>query len=558
MTGQEPGTIGAPIEAHDLDDHPAGRSFWASLRYFALGRMLLAAVLVMLASLERSGVASRLLDDPELFGRAAIAYLFVSVAFLSASFVRRRFQLQFFAQVTVDLVLLLGMIHAAGGARSGFGVLMVAAVAGAAVLTTARWSAFLAATATLLVLAESGWRVLAVEPPDPGELVSAALIGTACFVTAALVNWLATRLAAQENLASQRGVDLRTQLAVNQLVIAELPQGVVVADEQGAVRTMNRSAQAMLGAQGPWPGVERLVRNIDREALPAVRKPLPGAAVEFISDVSTLVSASMPQPGSHKVRVRVLRPTGLGRSDTVLLIDDLRQLEERAQQLKLASMGRLSASIAHEIRNPLAAIRHANSLLAEQVDTPVLRRLSGIVETNTVRIDRVVQDVLSVARRESPNREAIDVARFLDSLRGEFVAMAQGRTGRVEVEVLVDDPLAFDPGHLRQVLVNLIANALRYSSQQPGSVRLVWRRGTDDRLEFLVADDGPGLPPDMIEHAFEPFFTTEARGTGLGLYLAREICAANGADLRYELASPGGRHAGAFVILPAQPDAPPA
>jgi two-component system sensor histidine kinase PilS (NtrC family) len=238
----------------------------------------------------------------------------------------------------------------------------------------------------------------------------------------------------------------------------------------------------------------------------------------------------------------------------VAVIDDLRELEERAQQLKLASMGRLSASIAHEIRNPLAAIRHANGLLAEQLGEPRLQRLARIVETNTVRIDRVVEDVLAIARRERPSLEPLDIARFLEVLIPEIVVMSGTDRRRIEVALAADAPILFDPGQLRQVLVNLVGNALRYASDAPSAVRIEWRRDPADRLELRVSDDGPGLAPGMIDHVFEPFFTTESRGTGLGLYLAREFCAANGAALRYEVSTAPGGHRTAFVIAVAQPE----
>jgi len=538
-------------------DEPSRRapapSLWRPLRYFAAGRVLLAAVLAALALLSRTGASSWQVDDPPLFLGGALAYLLLALVLLGGSLVERRFSWQLFAQVLVDLTVLLLVMHAAGGPRSGIGVLMIASVAGASVLASGRLSAFFAASATLALLAEAMWRVLVVEPGDYGVLLPAATIGAACFVTAIVVNRLATRLATQERLAWQRGVDLRRQLAVTRLVIAELPQGVVVLDAQGAVRAMNRSAQLLLGARGPWPVLERLARALGLDGRPVGAS----APSELVLDAAQLAEggrtagarAAVDAPVRHDVRVRVLRPSGAG-ADAVLVIEDLRGLEERAQQLKLASMGRLSASIAHEIRNPLAAIRHANSLLAEQLAAPAQQRLASIVETNTVRIDRVIRDVLSVARRERPARQPIDVEQFLAALVPELASMAGGRADRIETAVRVRDPLPFDAGQLHQVVVNLVTNALRYSSREPGAVRLEWRRGADDRLEFIVADDGPGLPAELVEHAFEPFFTTEARGTGLGLFLAREICAANEAVLRYEAGPPGGRYKGAFVILP--------
>jgi two-component system sensor histidine kinase PilS (NtrC family) len=515
-------------------------SFWTSLRYFAVSRVVLTGVLLLFAVFDDPLRAADPSFDPALFLGAAIAYLVLSGAYLvGVNLARRGFHAQLLVHVFTDLVALLVLMHAAGGIRSGVGVLMVAAVAGAAVISGAQLAAFFAASATLLLLAHSTWTAIGAGSVDAGNFGQVALIGAACFATAALINRLASRLAAQEALAQRRGLDLHSQLAITQVVISELPQGVVVLDPDGRVRTMNRSAQELLAVPGRQAALEALIAQRRRQGLHRG-----GDEVDLAPDTGVHPQAV------GRLRARFLKPVAASGSDTVIVIEDPRHVEERAQQLKLASMGRLSASIAHEIRNPLAAIRHANGLLAERQADPQLRRLARIVEDNSVRIDRIVEDVLSIARRERPSTEAIDVAAFLATLLPEFAAACGADPARVQVQLASAEPLHFDPHHLRQVLVNLMTNALRYASGRPGAVSLQWRRGAGDRLEFRVSDDGPGLPPDMLEHAFEPFFTTEARGTGLGLFLAREFCAANDATLRYEPAPADGDGCGAFVIQP--------
>lgn len=540
----------------------AGATLWASLRWFAVGRVVLATVLILLATLDNFGLFSGVLEARDRFATTAMAYFTIASVLLTAAFVLRAFGVQLVVHVLSDLAALTLMMHAAGGVRSGVGVLVVAAVAGAAVLSTHRLAAFFAATATLMLLAEAGWRVLTLDPADPGLFVSSGMTGGACFLTAELVNRLATRLGAQQALARQRGVDLARQLAVNELVMTELPQGVVVLDQHGRVHSMNRSAQAMLGGAGPWPGLEQVASRLLDAELFAARGA--GRERHLMVDARDLATFAGPGPGTpardpapgappvdqvpRRFRVRLLRSAGAAQPAAVLVLEDQREIEERAQQLKLASMGRLSASIAHEVRNPLAAIRHANALLAEQLEAPGMRRLAGIVENNTARIDRIVGDVLSVARREPPVRERIDLALFLAELLPELRAMAGERPERVDCAAGVPEPLAFDSGQLRQVIVNLVGNALRFASDAPGAVRVEWGRARSGRLELRVSDDGPGMAGDMVEHAFEPFFTTRTRGTGLGLYLAREICASNRAELVYE--QPDGERRGAFAILP--------
>lgn len=531
---------------------------WYSLHLYAASRVVLAALFVAYAVFDPSGRFAQAgpggFPEPATFRALSVAYLLVAAGFLAVSvFVRAAFERQRSAQVLTDLVVLTLLMNAAGGPASGIGVLLVAAVGAAAVISTPLLAAFFAAVATLLVLGESFWRLLDSRQAESAGFVAAAMIGASCFVTATVINRLALRLAEQEALARQRGTDLRGQLATTQLVISELPQGVVVFDGQGRVRTMNRSAQALLGAQGPWPALEQLAaRRLGLEGAPGGAGGEAGAGDAGGSDfrLDALAPGAPPGMGTRRVRVRFLAPGAHAAANTVLVIEDPRQVEERAQQLKLASMGRLSASIAHEIRNPLAAIRHANSLLAEQIEHAPQRRLAKIVEDNSVRIDRIVEDVLSIARRERPTIEALDLAKFVPSLVREFVAATAANGARIEVDLRDAAPMPFDPRHLRLVLVNLLTNALRYASDAPGAVRIEWRRGADDRLEFCVADDGPGLPPEMLDHAFEPFFTTEARGTGLGLFLAREFCNANEAGLRYDPIAGAGRFRGAFVIVP--------
>ena len=536
-----PGRAGAP--------RLASAELWTPLRYFSISRVVLAGVLLLFASVDDLATLIDQRGDRSLFAALALAYLALAIAFAGAASVwQRGFGLQLTTQVFSDLFLLTALMHAAGGPNSGIGVLLVAAVGGAAVLSTPLLAAFFAASATLLVLGESVWRALRADSIDPSSFLPAALVGGACFVTAVLVNRLAIRLAAQEALARQRGADLRGQLAITQLVISELPQGVVVLDAQGRVRTMNRSAQNLLGVTGPWPMIERLVQA--RAARRRAGADAQADAEPLELSFGTESGAAAGEGAARRVRVRFLQPETAAQTDTVLVIEDQQEFEERARQLKLASMGRLSASIAHEIRNPLAAIRYANGLLAEQVTQPAQQRLASIVEDNSLRIDRIVEDVLSIARRERPTLERVDVARFLETLVAEIVALSGAQRSRIEVVIGTDAPLEFDPRHLRLVLVNLVTNALRYATQRVGALRLEWRRGQGDRLEFRVADDGPGLPAEMLEHAFEPFFTTEARGTGLGLYLAREFCVANQAELRYERGGPGERYGGVFVIVP--------
>jgi len=525
-------------------------SYRAALRWLATSRVAVALTLLAFVPLQDAGRFAAELGDPAWFERVVVVYLLAAILYLSTlHWFNRRFDAMLAVHALTDLVALTALMHAAGGLRSGVVVLLIAALAGAAVVSTRRMAASFAAVATLLVLAEASWPMLR-GGGDAGMTMTAGLVGIACFATAMTVNWLAIRLHAQEEIARRRGEDLRRQLAVTSQVVAELQQGVLVVGADGEITTMNPAARTLLGAGVEAPSLATGAPPVASAAWTVLRRAY-ARWREAGSAAHDETELSLPAPsGGGAVRIGLRFLGGDGHGDAVVILEDQRLVEDRAQQLKLASMGRLSASIAHEVRNPLAAIRHANSLLAERIDDPALARLARIVEDNTVRIDRIVEDVLSIARRERAADESIDLQNFLKGFLAEFVAASGADPRRIAVRLETERPIRFDSNHLRQVLLNLLGNALRYASAAEGAVMIGWRERERHRLELTVADDGSGLPPEMLEHAFEPFFTTDSRGTGLGLYLARELCGANDATIRYETAAPSGRYRSAFVIEP--------
>lgn len=540
---------------------PATPSFWTSLRYLSDARLAVAGLLLFYVPWLGRDAAREATFDAPLFLMVASAYFIAALMWsVLVRLTRRGFHVQLLAQIVADLVVIGLVVHAAGGARSGLGVLMITPTAGAAILSTPLLSMFIAASASMVLLTESLWRSLRIDVEGQvateGGLFIAAVISATLFIIAIIVNRLARRLTDQERLAFSRGEDLRNQVAINELVIAELDRGVVVFNRDGRIKGMNPLARRILGLRDGAP-----ISEVDASAMASLR--------ELTTSRRLVADLSMATDGDRRTKIRARVLTSGGRTplmvDRVVLLEDLETIEDRARQLKLASMGRLSASIAHEIRNPLGAIRHAGNLLAEQVPAGPLRRMTTIIEDNSMRIDRIVEDVLSLARR-SASREAVQLPEFFSGFLPEFVAQSDTSWERIAVKFECREAVQFDPNHLRQVLVNLLGNALRYASDTPGAILVKWEYAGERRCVMRVLDDGPGIGAVDRSHLFEPFFTNEARGTGLGLHMAQELCAANGADLRYESKS-GERHGGGFVIEPelaprpltiAYRDAPPA
>lgn len=545
-----------------LSVEPGPASYWKALTWFGISRVAISLLLLLASHAKNNREFIEVLNEP-MFQRVALFYVLASVVLLALiKPLRPRLQLQLFMHVGIDLLLITVLVYYSGGLKGGLGALMIASVAAGSVLATQRLAAFFAAAATLLLLSQAGLGFAGEGRLDVAQIGHAGILGAACFLTALSVNWLAMRLQAQEELAYRRGEDVRNQLAVTQRVIAESQQGVLVVSAQGGVRTMNRAARTMLGVDESrviGQDDQLHMRNLLGREWPALVERFQqwqSASRDRPEEIELSASVARASPeNASRVRVRLIAALDQTGADAVILVENLHELEQRAQQLKLASMGRLSASIAHEIRNPLGAIRHANSLLGEQLESVPLSRLSRIVEDNTVRINRVIEDVLSISRGGPAMDEQIDMGRFLDEFLPEFVIQAGHERHRIGVSIETTDAMNFDSNQLRQVLVNLIGNALRYASDDPGAVMVGWRKLGSGRLELSIADDGPGLGPDAVAYAFEPFFTTESRGTGLGLYLARELSALNGASIRYQKMRAQDRYSGAFLIEPRQPPA---
>jgi two-component system sensor histidine kinase PilS (NtrC family) len=502
---------------------------WRPLGYFNLYRIAVAALFLALTVVYDDDLkfGAHWLD---LFRYVAAGYLVLAAVLQGVLHNRRHFNLQLSLHVCLDVVAITLLMYASGGVRSGIGVMLLVSLIGAAIVAPRRLSFLYASLATIALLLEQGYWVLAHDAPTT-DFLQPGLLAMSGFAAAGITGWLAQRVATNERLARQRGRELEMQTRVNQLVIQDMHDGVVVLDRDGRVVQHNPQALRLLRT-------ERLL-GADIAAM------VPGLAEDWSGWRPGRAGA--PAADFH-VRGRDvgLRLLDSGRDEgfRVLFIEDTTRAREQAQQLKLAALGRLTAGVAHEIRNPLAAISHAAELLQEEKRGEDRTRLTRIIHDNTLRLERLVLDVLQLSRRDRMSAEAIRLAPWLSEFLDEFVASESATRERFTVEVPRALQVRFDREHLRQVLWNLLRNAVRYARVEPGGVRIVARADADG-VALSVIDNGPGVAASNQAKLFEPFFTTEAKGTGLGLYLARELCAANRATLEY-VAEGTGAH---FRIL---------
>lgn len=475
-----------------------------ALRYFNLFRLVIAAGFLTAGRMIELGQQA-----PTLFLAVAAGYL-VAVLVLGFPDAVRRFGMNrlLTMQVVIDVVVLTLFMWTSGGYRSGIPLLMLVVLAGAGLVAEGRMVLFFAALATVAVLAESALRLLSEGTAD---FFSVGLLCIGFFTVATVAQLLALRAKANERLAEERGEDLQRQQSLNEQIIRDMPDGVVVLAADGRVRMFNPRASALLGN---WlaPGEDFSVR-------------VPISSIEVASP--------------HQCRVEVGNKTLQCKSmgtvndagDVLIYLEDLDRVQSQAQQIKLAALGRLTASIAHEIRNPLSAVTHAAELLREEKRGEMQVRLIRIINDNSLRIEQLVRDVLALGRRDQALAEKLSLDAFVRDFLDEFTVHDAVQRAVFKLDLPAELTIAFDRAHLHQILWNLLGNARRYCSGLPGSIRLQARALDDGRTALYIADDGPGIPAEARSQAFEPFYTTHPKGTGLGLYIARELADANRASL---------------------------
>ncbi|MYN28103.1 sensor histidine kinase [Duganella levis] len=517
-------------------------TFWRSLQTLNATRVVIALVLLVYLSFDSRGLHA---VDQYFYLKICLAYLGLSIGFaLSAVYVQRRFSVQLLSQIACDLAIISVLYLAGGGMRSGLAILYLFPLAGLAILAPLVIALFCASLVTLFLLGDSTWQIFLTD--SDRDVMQAGLYGAAFLSVVLVVNRMAAKLIGQEELASRRGVEINVQQAVNRLVMANIGDGILVVDADGRVFAGNPAAQQMLGLVGPelkfklsaaaslsplTQAYEEWRDDATRSTAFITIKPFNDAALEGLT---AAWSARRDLAAHLKVRFAAADTDGLGAERSVIFLQDVTGIENQAQQLKLASMGRLTASIAHEVRNPLSAIGHATSLLGEDLSDPVHQRLLKIVGDNVARVNRMVEDILQLSRKVQPHSEPLALDVFLAELRSEFIETHNLAPDILGLTAAADTQVRFDALHLREVVLNLLNNAVRYASGGPASIRLNVVRDSAQRLELHVQDDGPGISPEVRAHLFEPFYTTSSKGTGLGLYLARELCLNNEARLDYE------------------------
>lgn len=508
------------------------RLTWRPLLWFNLLRLGSSGLLLGLSLLEPplKPLGS---TDPQLYRYAAVAYL-LSAALGPLALVARwpRFNLQTTLLVGADIAALTLLMHASGGLGSGLGTLLLVVVAGGGLLVSGRLAFLYAALAALAVLAESLYRVY-VDALAP-TYTQAGVLGGTCFAAAALAYEMARRVRRSALLASTRQNEALGLARLNDEIIQRMQTGVLVIDPAQRVRLANGSAARLLG------------RRIARDTPVAELAPRVAEALAHWR----AGREAPPSPGAEAYVPR-FAPLGSDHSaDTLIFLDDTATLNQQAQLLKLAALGRLAASIAHQVRNPLGAISHAAQLLQEDERlTADQARLVAIVRRQGDRVNRIIDEVLALGRPQPVHTELLDLSPWLRQVVDAYCAGRRVPAEAIALQLAPDVVARGTPGQLQQVIENLLDNALWHAAQAAAPQVTVRTRvsGSRDQPLIEVEDRGPGVPAAERERLFEPFNTSRADGTGLGLFTARELCAANQARIEYYEPPAGG--AGFRIVL---------
>jgi two-component system sensor histidine kinase PilS (NtrC family) len=430
------------------------------------------------------------------------------------------------------------ILWASGGVQGGLGILLLLPIGAMALLASSRDTFFLAAAATVAVLVQQiAWNLTPGQPA--GGYLNAGVLGAVIFLAALLVRPLANRLLQSEALVRRQELDLANLAQLSQYIVQHLRESILVVDEQDRIRLINEPAANVLGNANAWPDAllgECSPRLLFLLSAWRQRGDDQGTGTFPAADGARLIQPHFANLGSS-------RP-----GPVLVFLEDTSLLAEKVQQSKLAALGRLSASIAHEIRTPIGAMSHAGQLLAESpAIAPEDRRLTQIIRDNAERVSRIVENVLELSRRNTRKPERIELASWISEFWAGYCATQQVSAAQLRIAAADENgdiEISVDPTQLHQVMSNLCQNALTHgqaAGQANEPVQIRYGRIASNGRPFVeVADKGPGIDSADMERVFEPFFTKAPRGTGLGLFLARELAQANGATLLHEAPAEGG------------------
>ena len=475
------------------------------LRFYSYYSLFLALLLTITDTLDSQNIIVGALQ-PRIFLLASSAYVVLAALFATIAN-RDPAPQQAVSYVFAEIALLAVLMHASGGLETGFSSLILIPLCIANLLAPGLLGYGVAAWTSIAILyTQHIWP----QSYDTQDLVNSGLYGMLCFVLAWLTQTLSRRLKSALSLASDQATRIRRLQRFSKQALLNLPNGIIACDKNDEILFFNHQALR-------WFSLKEGSR-------------LPARLLETTAD--TVVDGN-----DEKLILKRVELNGSEPGDYLIYAENAARISAEAQHFKLASLGRLTASIAHEIRNPLSALRQAAQLLAETPDMKEPeKQLTQIIEQQCMRINRTIEDILQLSRRQKATQETLRLDPWLRHFARQFRNITQDKNYQITLHCPDEIHVRFDPDQLQQVLHNLCANGLRYALQATGDrARLAMIATINDlhNIQLDIIDNGNGVAAEQRAHLFEPFYTTEHSGTGLGLYLCRELCEANQAQIQY-------------------------
>ena len=507
------------------------------INLFQLYRLFLAVILLFLF-ISRSGPVWLGMVYPWIFALTALGYLgliIVNIFLYRVDILERDNNI--YLIVFTDIVVITLLMHASGGIQTGLGILLAISITAGSLLMKGRLALLFASLATMAVIAEQ-FSIFFTNYPVSPDFVHAALLGLAFFAIALLSHSLNLHIKASEQIARQTRRDLDSMAQLNEFVIGQIKQGVIAVDNHGQIKLINKAARSMLNLNSSY--TDSSIQSICPKLAEKIHLQQSGKQSQFYPSLEINQESSEPSI-SYKVS---LIPLGAATPEgTLAFIEDMSDIREQAQQLKLAALGRLTASIAHEIRNPLGAISHAGQLLSESESLPDAdQRLTEIINQNAARLNQTIENVLKLSKRDNAQPEDVPIKPWLSDMRTQILQADNLQPRQISIEVSPAEATEhFDPGQMAQVLSILASNAITHFQKPIDqlSMTLAYSQ-SGSRNSLSCIDNGPGIHGENQSQIFEPFFTSRANGTGLGLYIAKELTESNQAQIIYNTLESGG------------------
>lgn len=509
-------------------------SNWTSLRLLNIFRVAVAAIFFAQSFLSSSPLIH--IQDLSLYAWTSFVYLLLSLVMTLAAWIdRRNFQHQVTLQTYIDIIAIILLMHACGGISSGLGTLLIISIAISGLLGKNSLATIFASLASVLLLSEYIYN--SFYSLSSGSSTQVGLLGAALFATALVTQTLTKRISSSEAVIKQQKLDVANLAALNSEILQNMQSGVIALDSLDQVRHINDIARRMLQI-----GADLEIPFKTRKHLPQIQQALK----RWRNDTSESRILLPSETGNNNIQVYFQDMHSTSHKGTLIFLEDVSKIKHQMQQSKLASLGQLTANIAHEIRNPLAAITHAAQLMAENKDLPEMeKRLTQIVSQHSERINAIIEDIMQISRGRVASEDKILLNDWIHHFIDAFCLSGEAEKDCFDLQI-ESDPLEviFDSGHLNRILTNLCSNAKIHSqSDTPITIRI----SQDERqlTHIEVADRGKGISNEQMDKIFEPFYTTSSKGSGLGLYIVSQLCELNNAQIRVSRNEYGGT---SFII----------